>query len=130
MVGPQHSPLRVIIPEVETSENEEKLRQIPRYAMSAWLWYECDVDVLVLCPDEKTAQYYGRPLRTAQDTCLYRPKVLLPSRVPVIRDARAVAADPELGLMSLIYHSQDPALAEAFAAGIAALGAEARRQIL
>lgn len=124
LVGPEGSPTRAVIVEVQADEKKSKRRQIPRYAMTAWLWYECPVDVLVLCPDEKTAAYYAEPLPTVLEDCLYRPKPLLPSRVPHIHDPATVTADPAMGMLSVVYHGQDPAVAEAFVEGIAALGPE------
>lgn len=105
-------------------QTPKKRWQISRYAMAAWLRHKCPVDVLVLCPDEKTATWYAKPLPTALDDCLYRPKPLLPSRVPAIREPASVTADPVMGILSVIYHGQDQAVAEAFAVGIADLGAE------
>lgn len=74
--------------------------------------------------DEKTATWYAEPLPTALDDCLYRPKPLLPSLVPAVRDPATVTADPAMGILSVIYHGQDQAVAEAFAVGIADLGPE------
>ena len=55
---------------------------------------------------------------------MYRPKPLLPSRVPVIKNAAMVTADPAMAMLSVVYHGQDLAVAEAFVEGIAALGPE------
>jgi len=124
LVGPQYAPVRVILVEVQAEESADKRRQIPRYAMAAWLWFKCYTDVLVICPDEKTATWYAEPLPTALDDCLYRPKALLPSRVPAITDPGQVAADPDMAVLSVAYHGQDPAVAEAFVEGIGILGPE------
>ena len=124
LVGPEGAPVRAVIVEVQSDEKQSKRRQIPRYAMAAWLRHKCPVDVLVLCPDEKTATWYAEPLPTALDDCLYRPKPLLPSLVPAVRDSATVTADPAMGILSVIYHGQDQAVAEAFAVGIADLGPE------
>jgi hypothetical protein len=124
LIGPEGAPVRVVIVEVQADEKKSKRRQIPRYAMAAWLWFGCPVDVLVLCPDEKTAVWYAEPLPTALEDCLYRPKPLLPSRVPVVRDPAAVMADPAMAMLSVVYHGQERSVAEAFAEGIAALGPE------
>jgi hypothetical protein len=106
------------------SQVTDKRRQIPRYAMAAWLWFKCYIDVLVICPDETTATWYAEPLPTALDDCLYRPKALLPSRVPAITDPGQVAADPDMAVLSVAYHGQDPAVAGAFVEGIGILGPE------
>jgi hypothetical protein len=98
VVGPDDEPLRVVIVEVQSEKLASKRRQIPRYAMAAWIWHECPVDVLVICPDEKTAAWYAEPLPTALGDCLYRPKPLLAAGVPFVRDAAAVAKDPAMGM--------------------------------
>lgn len=124
LLGPKDVPIRAVIVEVQVEQTPKKRWQIPRYAMAAWLRHKCPVDVLVLCPDEKTALWYAQPLPTALEDCLYRPKPLLPSRVPAVRDPAAVAADPAMAILSVVYHGQEPGVAAAFAAGIAELGPE------
>lgn len=124
LIGPRYEPLRAVVVEVQAEQSASKRRQIPRYAMTAWLWYKCPVDVLVICPDEKTAVWYAEPLPTALEDCLYRPKPLLPSRVPAVKDVAAVTADPAMAMLSVVYHGQDLAVAQAFVEGIAALGPE------
>lgn len=78
----------------------------------------------MICKDEATAAWYAEPLPTALDDCLYRPKSLLPSRVPVITDSVDVSADPAMAVLSVAYHGKEPAVAEAFVTGIGSLGAE------
>jgi hypothetical protein len=58
---------------------------------------------LVICPDEKTAASYTIPVPTALEDCLYRPKALLPSRIPPVTDPRKAAADPALAVLSVAY---------------------------
>lgn len=124
LIGPQYQPIRAVIVEVQAEQSVSKRQQIPRYAMAAWLWFKCPVDVLVICPDERTAAWYAEPLPTALEDCLYRPKPLLPSIVPIVTDPAEVIADPGMAMLSVVYHGQDRAVAEAFAEGIAALGPE------
>jgi hypothetical protein len=90
-----------------------------------WLRHDCPVDLLVICPDEATAEWYAAPIPTSLDGYTHRPRVLLPGRIPAMRHADMVVADPAMAVLSLTYHGQRAGVADAFAAGIASLGAEA-----
>jgi hypothetical protein len=106
VAGPAQKPTRGIIVEIQQSKDKDKRRQWPRYAAAMWLRHDCPVDLLVICPDEATAAWYATPIPTSLDGYTHRPRVLLPARIPAMTEPGTVAAD-------------------AFAAGIASLGAEA-----
>jgi hypothetical protein len=118
MAGPEKYPARGIIVEIQKDRKEEKRRQLPRYAAALWLQFDCPADVLVICPDDTTAAWYAAAIPTTLDGYTYRPKVLLPSRVPKTVKADEMAADPAMAVLSVAYHGDDPAVAEAFVAGI------------
>lgn len=121
-------PRRIVIVEVQRSRSQEKLRQWPRYAAAQWLRHECPVDLLVICTDEQTAQWFARPLPTELDGYIHRPRILMPAQVPAMRSAEEVAADPLMATLAVAYHGLDEAVANAFVAGIASLGADAGRR--
>ncbi len=125
VAGSAQKPMRGIIVEIQQSKDKDKRRQWPRYAAAMWLRHDCPVDLLVICPDEATAAWYAAPIPTALDGYTHRPRVLLPARIPAMTKAGTVAADPAMAILSLTYHGQQAGVADAFAAGIASLGAEA-----
>lgn len=121
LVGPAREPSRVIIVEIQTDMTREKRRQWPRYAAVLWAHYECPVDLLVICPDEASAQSCAEPIETSLDRYICFVKVLFPSMVPHLRTRKEVEAYPGLGVLSLSYHGTDPKVTEAFVAGVALL---------
>jgi len=121
VAGSVKRPERIVIVELQQAWDPGKLRQWPRYAASKWLRYECPVQLLVICPDDSTADRYAGPIRTSLDGYTHRPTVLRPERVPVLTRAAQASADPAMGVMSLAYHGADETVVSAFAAGILSL---------
>jgi hypothetical protein len=122
VAGSVKSPKRVIIVELQQAWDPGKLRQWPRYAASKWLRYECPVQLLVICPDDVTADRYAGPIPTSLEGYTHWPIVLRPERVPAFASAAQAMADPAMGIMSVAYHgAADEAVINAFAAGILTL---------
>ncbi len=119
-----------IIVELQQAWDPGKLRQWPRYAASKWLRYECPVQLLVICPDDSTADRYAGPIPTSLDGYTHWPTVLRPARVPVLASAAQAIADPAMGVMSLAYHGADETVVSAFAAGILSLSPTRRRSTM
>jgi hypothetical protein len=107
--------------ELQRARNAGKLRQWPRYAASKWLRYECPVDLLVICPDETTADWYARPVPTALRGYTHWPIIIRSAQVPAMANAEQARADPVMAVMSVVYHGVNWAVLNAFAAGILAL---------
>jgi hypothetical protein len=121
VAGSVKRPKRIIIVELQQAWDPGKLRQWPRYAASKWLRYECPVQLLVICPDDSTADRYTGPIPTSLDGYTHWPTVLRPARVPVLASAAQAIADPAMGVMSVAYHGADETVVSAFAAGILSL---------
>jgi hypothetical protein len=117
-------PERIIIVEVQQDEREEKRRQWARYAAALWVRHDCPVDVLVICPDQDTADWYARPYETTLDRYAHWPRVLMPSRVPALTTPEEMAADPETAVLSVAYHGRNRAVTTAFVEGMIAVGSE------
>jgi hypothetical protein len=121
VAGSAKRPKRIIIVELQQAWDPGKLRQWPRYAASKWLRYECPVQLLVICPDDSTADRYAGPIPTSLDGYTHWPTVLRPARVPFLTSAAQAIADPAMGVMSVAYHGADATVLSAFAAGIVSL---------
>lgn len=122
--GSVQRPSRVIIVELQQAEDTGKLRQWPRYAAAKWLRYECPVDVLVICPDEKTADWCARPIKTVLDGYTHWPTVLRSTQVPALTMGGHAGLHPAMGVLSLAYHGTNQKVVNAFAAGILSLHPE------
>jgi hypothetical protein len=117
VVGPKQDPIRGIIVEAQKRTYSDKPPQWARYAAQLWTFLKCPVDVLVICPDAKSAFYYAQPVPTSLPGYTHLPVVLPPSAVPVITDPDEAAANPAMAILSVAYHGTDPAVPEAVADG-------------
>ena len=95
----------------------DKPPQWARYAAQLWTFLRCPVDVLVICPDAKSAFWYARPVHTGLPGYTHLPVVLPPSVVPTIADPDTAAANPAMAALSVAYHGTHPGVPEAVAAG-------------
>src|SRR4051812_40297982 len=63
-LGPRQKPVHGIILEFQQEKSEGKRRQLPRYAAALWLFLDCPVTVLCVCPDPGVAAYYAESFAT------------------------------------------------------------------
>ncbi|WP_239319415.1 hypothetical protein [Planomonospora parontospora] len=120
VMGPPTAPAHAIIVEIQqdTSKNP---RQLARYAAALWLLLRCDVTVLVVCPDARTADYYARPIDSGLTGYRLQARVLGPDGIPVVTDPQQAAAQPELAALAVMVHGRQRKVVEAFAAALAEL---------
>lgn len=118
VVGPAQDPVRGIIIEAQKRTFADKPPQWARYAAQLWTFLKCPVDVLVICPDSKSAIYYARPFSTTLPGYTHYPIVLLPTKVPVITDPDDAAARPVMAALSVAYHGANPGVPEAVTDGL------------
>ena len=115
---------RAVVVEAQREPSKDKREKFAMYAAALWLEHLCPVDVVVLCPDTKTAAAFAAPIPTGMNGCSFQARVLQPGRVPAYTDAAEMAANPSLAVLSVAYHGHDSAVANAFMAGIASLGSD------
>ncbi|WP_232524202.1 hypothetical protein [Nocardiopsis gilva] len=113
-----HQPLHAIVVEIQQEKSESKLRQLPRYAAALWLFLQCPASVLVVCPTQTAAEEYAKPIPTTLPGYVLQSVVVGPDDIPVLTDAEAVIADPQLAVMGIMAHGAQRRVVEAFAAGI------------
>ena len=111
-------PVRAVIVEAQKRTLKDKPPQWARYAAQLWTFLRCPVDVLVICPDAKSAFWYARPVPTTLPGYTHLPIVLPPSAVPCITSPNEAAARPAMAVLSVAYHGADPAVCHAFADGL------------
>jgi hypothetical protein len=118
VAGPARDPVRAVIVEAQKHTLKDKPPQWARYAAQLWTFLRCPVDVLVICPDAKSAFWYARPVPTSLPGYTHLPIVLPPSAVPAITSAGEAAARPAMAALSVAYHGADPAVCQAFTDGM------------
>lgn len=121
VAGSLHEPVQGIIIEAQQYRSNDKPGQFARYAIALWLYLKCPVEVLVICPDAKTANWYRQPVETSMRGYTFFPLVLHPEMVPAMKDWHEVAIDPALATLSVAFHGTDRAVIDAFVAGIKSL---------
>ncbi|HET9082498.1 MAG TPA: hypothetical protein VFO01_18530 [Trebonia sp.] len=118
VAGPKHDPVRGIIVEAQKRTFKDKPPQWARYAAQLWTVLRCPVDVLVICPDAKSAFYYAQPVPTSLPGYTHVPVALLPSDVPAITDPDDAVANPAMAALSVAYHGAEPGVPEAVSDGL------------
>ena len=114
VAGNARDPVRAVIVEAQKRTLRDKPPQWARYAAQLWIFLRCPVDVLVICPDAKSAFWYARPVPTTLPGYTHLPIVLPPSAVPSITNAADAAARPAMAALSVAYHGANPAVSHAF----------------
>ncbi len=114
VAGSARDPVRAVIVEAQKRTLADKPKQWARYAAQLWIFLRCPVDVLVICPDAKSAFWYARAFPTTLPGYTHRPIVLFPSAVPAITDVADAAARPAMAALSVAYHGANPAVSQAF----------------
>jgi hypothetical protein len=114
VAGSAHNPVRAVIVEAQKRTFAGKPPQWARYAAQLWIFLRCPVDVLVICPDAKSAFWYARPVPTSLPGYTHLPIVLPPSAVPAITNAADAAARPAMAALSVAYHGANLAVSKAF----------------
>jgi hypothetical protein len=99
-------PLGIIV-ESQQRFDEKKDRTWPAYVTSMGRRFNCDVALLVLYPDHKSAQRC-RPLHVGPPDSLIRPLALHPAMLPPITDPEQARQLPELAIWSAPAHADGP----------------------
>jgi hypothetical protein len=118
VAGDALDPVRAVIVEAQKRTLKDKPPQWARYAAQLWTFLRCPVDVLVICPDAKSAFWYARPVPTTLPGYTHLPIILPPSAVPGIISPDEAAARPAMAALSVAYHGADPAVCQAFTDGM------------
>ncbi|WP_244894019.1 hypothetical protein [Planobispora rosea] len=121
VLGPPQAPAHAIIVEIQQDKSKDP-RQLARYAAALWLQLRCDVTVLVVCPDVKTAVHYAQPIDSGLTGYRLQARVLGPDDIPVITDPQQAAAQPELATLAVMMHGRrERKVVEAFTTALADL---------
>lgn len=102
-----------VIIEVQLKQDDRKHRSWPVYVSTLHARLKCPVQLLVICPDQRTANWCAKPV-VIGDRCLtLMPRVFGPGQMPVPTDLDDARRNPELATLSLITHGRtiDPKLA-------------------
>jgi hypothetical protein len=103
-------PVFGIVIEVQLARDEAKQYAWPAYVANLRARIRCPVCLLVITADEGVARWAATPIQLGGDAQM-TPYVLSPDDVPLITDAAAAKADPEMAVLSVMAHGRRVALA-------------------
>lgn len=95
----------IVVLEVQLRIDKDKLRTWPTYVCRMHEDMDCPIVLVVICTDEKTAQWASRPIEIGPVNSQITPVALGPASVPQIVDPDSAEATPEMTVLSVIMHS-------------------------
>ncbi|MFG1789858.1 hypothetical protein [Nocardia sp. NPDC049149] len=101
------TPAVAVVIEIQLQPDKDKTWSWPVYLTTLRARLKCPTILLVLCPDQRTATHCRKPITVAPEFTL-KPLVLSPADIPVVTDAEAATANPELTVLSAIAHGSHP----------------------
>lgn len=108
LLGDPDAPALGIVVEVQLRYAERKSFTWPAYLADLRARLECPVTLLVLCPDEATAQKCARPIDLGPPGWVMYPRALCPERLPAVTDLGKARVLPELAVLSAPVHADGP----------------------
>ena len=113
------APVEGIVAEAQLSIDQNKEYSWPHYITGARAKLRIPVVLLVVCDDEKVANWARQEIVIGGDW-RYRPIVLGPKQVPWVRTPELAQQLPELAVLSAVTHGNEPAGMEVLLPAIAA----------
>jgi hypothetical protein len=97
-----------VVVEVQRSTDENKLWTWPLYIATLRARERCPTMLLVIAPDRGIAEWCAKEIETGHPGHTLTPPVLQPGHVRELTDPKDFLADPPLGVLSAMFHSDGP----------------------
>ncbi|MFD1369030.1 hypothetical protein [Actinoplanes sichuanensis] len=94
-----------VVVEVQRRVDKKKRRSWPAYVASLHARLGCRVDLLVVCPDQKVADWAASPIVISLSQSTIHPVAFGPAQTPVITDPETARRLPELTVLSTLAHA-------------------------
>jgi hypothetical protein len=105
LLGDPDVPSLGVVVESQLRSRTEKTYSWPAYLASLRLRRRCPVTLLVLCPDEATAQGCATPIDMGHPDWVLKPLAVHPAMLPPITNASSARRLPELAVLSAPIHA-------------------------
>lgn len=116
-------PRFAMIIEVQLSADDRKRFSWPAYVGTLYGRLKCPVLLVVSCLDAKVADWCGKPVViTDPNFFTMTPAVFGPRQIPVVTDVALAERAPELAVLSVVTHRDQPDPLPMFNAFLAGLG--------
>ncbi|MCB9706163.1 MAG: hypothetical protein H6711_30205 [Myxococcales bacterium] len=115
-------PSAALVTEVQTTIDAKKRVSWLIYVVGPHLRYGCPVDLVVIALDPEVATWAGRPIRlgTLAGGLTLTPQVIGPERIPAVTDIEVARRSPELAVLSVAAHADEPGAEHVALAALAA----------
>lgn len=100
-----------LVVEVQLQRDPDKRWSWPAYLTLTRARQRCPAAVLVLTLDPATARWASEPIQLGPDAFI-RPIVMGPAQVPLVTDPALANLSPELAVLSVIAHGDEPEVVE------------------
>jgi hypothetical protein len=110
-----------VVVEVQRRVDKKKRRSWPAYVTTLHARLGCPVDLLVVCPHQKVADWAAEPITISLSPSTIHPLALGPAQTPVVTDPESARRLPELAVLSTLAHATRPDPLPRFDALLAAL---------
>lgn len=108
LTGHAQEPVLAVVVEIQRRWDQHKPWSWPVYVSAVRARMKCPAELLVLCPNPRTAVRCARPIRlglgSGDSESVLRPLVVGPAAVPVITDTETAIEAPELTVISALIH--------------------------
>jgi hypothetical protein len=94
-----------VVVEVQRRVDKKKRRSWPAYVTTLHARLGCPVDLLIICPDQKVADWAANPIVVSLSPSTIHPLAVGPAQTPVITDPETARRLPELTVLSTLAHA-------------------------
>ena len=107
-LGDPDAPSEVIVAEAQSDVDPRKRFTWPLYVAGPRARFGCPVVLVVIAPDPVVAAWCAEPIDLGRGRNILRPLVLGPRQIPTITDLEEARRSPELAVLSVAAHGQEP----------------------
>jgi hypothetical protein len=118
--GTASRPEQAFVVEVQLDIDPRKHLSWPLYVAGPRSRLGCPVTLVVIALDPAVARWCARPIDLGNGRCVLHPWVLGPADIPVITDLETARANPELAVLSVAAHANEPGAEHIALAALAA----------
>lgn len=101
-------PALAVVVEVQLTRDPGKRWSWPVYLPTLRARLRCPTVLLVLCADDKVADWCGTPIEVGHPGYALRPLVIGPHGIPLVDDPDRASRNPELAVLSAMAHGGEP----------------------
>jgi hypothetical protein len=114
-------PIAAMVFEVQLSPDRDKRRSWPVYVTTAHARLGAPASLVVMCVDRAMARWCARPIKIGNPDFVLTPIVIGPDEVPLVDDPDEARANPELAMLSGLFHKNREDLTPGLTATVAGL---------